>query len=404
MSNVKRLDYTNTIIADLKNNTDTLKTEVEDIKTEVKNINGDNVKVSSVIEENKEVSVIKKCFDEIYFNNRIYDNPIRISKIYLTVNVTTTTEKNLTVYTINSDFTINEDTYSLTFTPLYIGNNTVEIDCDITLPAHCYLLIAGTSECSLTYANNQTGKEVYTLNNLTTGGKKGVLSNCYLNIGMKYGGVESLPNVLNNYALKTEIPTNYLEGKKIIAIGDSMVQGHSISKDSGWLAMIANRNKMTYINYGINGTFLTNRSFDGNEGVVVRYTSMVDDADYIIVYAGTNDISAAVTMGEDDSVDTTTFKGALNVLCDGLQTKYPTGKILFITPYNRNENCPAYIEAIETICNKHGIQVFNNMKNGGIGWGNAAQMTALTLGDNCHMSLKGHNFVSYKYEAIIRTL
>ena len=29
MSNTKRLDYTNTIIAELKNNADTLKTEVE---------------------------------------------------------------------------------------------------------------------------------------------------------------------------------------------------------------------------------------------------------------------------------------------------------------------------------------------------------------------------------------
>ena len=124
-----------------------------------------------------------------------------------------------------------------------------------------------------------------------------------------------------------------------------MVQGHTIPRDQGWLAMIAKRNNMTYVNYGVNGIFMTNRLSGDSIGVVDRFMSMDDDADYIIVFAGTNDADKSYTiMGEDSSTDPSEFKGALNVICSGLLTKYPKGKIMFITPYRRNENYVKYAE------------------------------------------------------------
>ena len=196
-----------------------------------------------------------------------------------------------------------------------------------------------------------------------------------------------------------------LYGKKIIAIGDSMVQGHTIAKDKGWLAMIANRNNMTYVNYGINGTYMTNKLYNSNKGVVERYVDMDDDAEYIIVFAGTNDGNAGVTIGENSSTDPSEFKGALNVICDGLLTKYPTGKIMFITPYLRNENYRNYIQAIHDICeDKYSIRVYDNMKNGGICWQNTAQVNALTLGDTYHLNLVGMEYASYKYEEELKRL
>ena len=211
---------------------------------------------------------------------------------------------------------------------------------------------------------------------------------------------KEVPNMVND-VLSTSV--NRLFGKKIIAIGDSMVQGHSISPDEGWLAMIASRNNMTYINYGINGRYMTNKTYNEKLGVVDSFQDM-EDADYIVVFAGTNDAGNDVTIGDDASINPAEFKGALNIICDGLLTKYPTKHIMFITPYLRDERYPAYIEAIETICEKYSIPVFNNAKNGGICWSNAAQVEALTLNDNLHLNLAGLEYASYKYEAFLRTL
>lgn len=219
----------------------------------------------------------------------------------------------------------------------------------------------------------------------------------------------------NNYvrldSVPTKIPTNYLSGKKIVAIGDSKVQGHSLSDAAGqtWFAKLAIRNGMTRVNYGINGTYLSNKQYvsGGNtyEGVVKRYLSMDNDADYVLVFAGTNDAhNSIVPMGTDDSTDDTTFKGALNILCDGLLTKYPNKKIGFITPYFRNSNYPPYIEAIKTICKKYSIPVFDNSENGGVCWTNAAQVSAITLGDTYHLNELGMERASYAYEAFIRSL
>ncbi|MCD8098759.1 MAG: SGNH/GDSL hydrolase family protein, partial [Lachnospiraceae bacterium] len=202
---------------------------------------------------------------------------------------------------------------------------------------------------------------------------------------------------------------NPLYGKKLVGIGDSMMQGHSISKANGWLAKIADRNGMTYVNYGINGTYMTNKLYGTSEGVVDRYSEMDDDADYILIFAGTNDISASVTIGDEDSTDESEFYGALNSICQGLMSKYPNGKIGFITPHVRSKSARtktlSYIEAIETACqNNGGIPVFNNAKNGGLCYWNSEQAAQLTLGDNCHYSAEGMEWFSWKYEAFLRSL
>ena len=77
---------------------------------------------------------------------------------------------------------------------------------------------------------------------------------------------------------------------------------------------------------------------------------------------------------------------------------------MFITPYLRNSSYKNYIEAIEVICAKYGIRVFNNMKNGGICWSNSAQVQALTLGDTYHLNLDGMEYASYKYEEELKRL
>lgn len=208
----------------------------------------------------------------------------------------------------------------------------------------------------------------------------------------------------DKYVTKQDLHvSDRLYGKKIVAIGDSMVQGHTIPKDEGWLSMIANRNNMQYVNYGINGRYMTNKLYNNKKGVVESYMDMDDDADFIIVFAGTNDANnSSVSMGEDDSSNPAEFKGALNIICQGLLSKYPGKVIVFITPYYRDSRYPAYATAIETICGKYGIPVFNNIKNGGIYFQDTKHAELFTLGDNIHLNKAGMEIASYRYEGFLR--
>lgn len=206
-------------------------------------------------------------------------------------------------------------------------------------------------------------------------------------------------------------------GKKLAAIGDSMVQGHILSDAANqtWVAKIASRNGMRHKNYGMNGTALSyNDVYDGQfqkkDSVVGRYSSMDDDADYVLVYAGTNDIYNGIALGEDDSADPSTICGAVHALCEGLKAKYPGGKIGFITPYapgfgnEAYQSAQLYIDAIVRICNKHGIPVFDNSKDGGIDWEDPVQAKSYTLEEGGHLNEAGMEYVSYRYEAFLRSL
>lgn len=230
--------------------------------------------------------------------------------------------------------------------------------------------------------------------------------------------VVSATNATNIYAKYAEEASednantadNPLYGKKIIAVGDSMVYGHTLSADKTWLALIAERNGMTYVNYGSNGRYMThNPRGDDNryDGVVDVFQTMDGDADYVLVFAGTNDIAQGFALGDEDSTNTAEFYGALNAVCDGLQAKYPTAKIAFITPYARpgvRAESKLFRDAICTACERGGIPVFDNIKNGGINWEIDAQIAAYTLGDTYHLNAAGMDMASRKYERFLRQI
>ena len=124
--------------------------------------------------------------------------------------------------------------------------------------------------------------------------------------------------------------SNPLFGKKIIALGDSMVAGQGVSPT--WLDCIATRNSMVSVNYGIGGNCLAVKADASSSAMCVRYTEM-DAADYIIIFGGTNDGFSSIPLGEETSTNTSEFYDALNTLLQGIITKYPIKKIGFITTY-----------------------------------------------------------------------
>lgn len=232
--------------------------------------------------------------------------------------------------------------------------------------------------------------------------------------------IDQKPN--GHYAGKyvLNILSDPLPGNTLMAIGDSMVYGHTIGVDKSWPAIVGKMNDMQVDNRGTNGAYMSNVQYNGHDNSVYQKTCVsgsefyISDSDlqaskYIIVYAGTNDCNHSTTIGTIDSVDPSTFCGALNLICQSLQTRAPASKIAFITPYLRagiESRCETYITAIKNVCRKYSIPVFDNGADGGICWSNQSIRDTLTIGgsDTFHLNEAGMVYVSTKYSSFLKTL
>ena len=191
--------------------------------------------------------------------------------------------------------------------------------------------------------------------------------------------------------------TNYLKGKVLSVTGGSEAAGHFIGKTNSYGNLIAARNGMTINNYAIDGRFLVT----GNKtSLVDTYQEIALNSDYILVQIGLNDgFSAAI---EDDSVDTRTFKGAFNVLVQGLQSRYPTAKIGFIEPYYFRATAKARAAWIKKRCEFYHIQCIDGTANSGLRYDCEEQ--AVYFIDDVHLTKLGHERMSYIYEQFMRGL
>ena len=393
-----------------------LKKDVTKVKEEVSNITNNKLKnisvdcIKTVQSETYDYNSTsaKSVANNWYCNQHTFDEDIILESITLTVNSETIGEKSVNFAIVDKNMHVVENT-TLNFNVAQTGISKVTIPLgERVLTAGSFICLQKVGDCSTSYGlNNEHTILSVNINGSTATFNQTITKNS-LNYSIAYKKLGSLTKDLKEFVRKNELSAeigNRLYGKKIIAIGDSMVQGHSIPKDQGWLAMIAKRNNMTYVNYGINGTYMTNKLYNSNKGVVERYMDMDDDADYVVVFASTNDANAGVPIGTNESTNPTELKGALNIICDGLLTKYPTAKIMFITPYLRKETYRSYAQAIHDICEeKYSIKVYDNIKHGGICWTNQAQVQALTLNDTYHLNLAGMEYASYKYEEELKRL
>jgi lysophospholipase L1-like esterase len=199
-----------------------------------------------------------------------------------------------------------------------------------------------------------------------------------------------------------------------------MSKGNGTYDGNCWGERIARRNNMTIDNQALNGKYLTQSFADSVVGGQVNLLS--SDCDYVVIYAGTNDITNNVAVGTDGSTDISTLKGAMNTLVPMLLSKFPKAKICFITPYRRyirvnsttynepNANQQTWINTLESMCESWGIPCFNNMKKSGISWLNDVQRstimssTSYPYGDDTHLNDIGIEFASTKFESFLRNL
>ncbi len=165
-------------------------------------------------------------------------------------------------------------------------------------------------------------------------------------------------------------------GKKISVIGDSYMEGSTISTDGDtndlWISMFANKYGMTLKNHGVNGSTVSNYAGSTYNPMVDRWETDFenDTPDIIIVEGGRNDWNYNTPMGEAGTTDKGTFKGAATYLISSLKEKYPNAIIIGLTCWEvggtRNAAgyyCSDYGRALIEVCKNLEIPYIDAMQS-----------------------------------------
>ena len=139
-----------------------------------------------------------------------------------------------------------------------------------------------------------------------------------------------------------------LTGRRFVVLGDSYTAGYGLSSMSqNWTNLMADEYRMTQFNHSISGsTFASGRN--GNYPMVERCLELPPDnnIDFVILQGGSNDWSHSIPMGQDGDRDPETFCGALNLILETLQQKYPGAVIVGFSPWisDGTRNGPGFIQ------------------------------------------------------------
>lgn len=294
-----------------------------------------------------------------------------------------------------------------------IGENTIDINLTIKTGQALYILgnnvyrkgtnnIIGASNKGLRLeisdpTNIKVGDSFIIAQNLNNVVKCIRVIGSYKNV-MTVDDVNKLIDAKINQDGEFDKIINYLKEKVLSVTGDSEAAGHTIGKQNSYGNLIAARNGMTINNYAINGRKLITGT---KTSLVDTYQEIALNSDYILVQIGYNDgFNAEI---EDDSVDTTTFKGAFNVLVQGLQSRYPTAKIGFIEPYYFiGTSLKPRAAWIKERCEFYHIQCIDGTANSGLRYD--CEKQAVYFIDAVHLTILGHERMSYIYEQFMRGL
>ena len=149
-----------------------------------------------------------------------------------------------------------------------------------------------------------------------------------------------------------------LRGVTVNALGDSYFAGHVLLPDQICLNLMAEKYDMNMNNYGVGGSTVSTK---GGNPMCNRYANMANnDPDIVIVEGGRYDFSKNTPIGAVNSKDKATYSGALNVIIDGLQVKYPNAMIVCISPWNFPDvagkpTCFDYANAMQAVAAQQGV-------------------------------------------------
>ena len=216
-----------------------------------------------------------------------------------------------------------------------------------------------------------------------------------------------------------------LKGKKINFLGDSITEGAvATCHENRYTNLVAAKTGAICNNYGIGGTRIAEQFTPSSEPIFdrtfgSRVAEMDPDADYIIVFGGTNDFGHGdAPLGTMYDRTTKTFYGALHLLYISLIEKYPTAKIGIITPLHRcNEDnmrgdgdkiqdvatLKTYVEIIREVAEYYSLPVLDLFKCSGL-QPKIPVIKEMYMPDGLHPNNEGHKILADKIAKFIETL
>ncbi len=176
---------------------------------------------------------------------------------------------------------------------------------------------------------------------------------------------QGLQPPLSDSAAKRDQDLNHLN---VLAIGDSLFDGHSVAADQTWLALLAQKYHWNLTNLGWDGWTVAKHdaSYAPNEDVrasmydylmkrpdiycyggdLASYTYgnpagvAASEVDLILLEGGTNDYGWSLPLGdtfEDSLSKGDNYIGALNQIIIKLKTMYPNAKIVMVSAWHNEE-------------------------------------------------------------------
>lgn len=162
---------------------------------------------------------------------------------------------------------------------------------------------------------------------------------------------ETITNTMKLSSRYGEIQNSWLKGKTWVAYGDSITAGYGLANVgteptnnnnvNSYVKRIANRNGMTFYNYGTSGRGFSVGGAYKLYNTLSTYGSTVVNPDIVTVAMGTNDYGLVtadnnVAFGTyDDAVTTDSFCGWFKKTMELLQQLYPNAVIIVFTPIPR---------------------------------------------------------------------
>lgn len=237
-----------------------------------------------------------------------------------------------------------------------------------------------------------------------------------------YYNKDEINNIINNNS------TGF-ENKIVNCLGDSITYGYNGAKDGDGVVgervdkpyptILSEILNCTVNNYGQNGSTIggdgaTTDEYGtlGYKPMNVRYSNM-SNADYVVVFGGTNDCYASGRLPLGAKGDTTnlTFYGSLKILIEGLINKYPTSKICFITPLKRTTISPnsygktliEYANAIIEVCEEYSIPYLDFHRKSGC-YPLISAFKNANLPDGLHPNQSYYYIIANKIAEFIKTL